>query len=124
MAARRDQTVVGAIDFGTCNTRMAFGVKGAEKVNLVVVDDWNCAPQMGSTPLSPTSILLDSERALVAYGWEAEERVRNYGGKETDESYFFKNFKMELHRRKVRPIQNLAALVIYVVRNPLTNLIV
>ena len=104
MASRREQTVVGAIDFGTCNTRMAFGVKGAEKVNLMVVDDWNSAPQLGSTPLSPTSILLDSQQALVAYGWEAEEKIRNYSGKEMNESFFFKNFKMELHQRKVRQI--------------------
>ena len=102
MASQCELTVVGAIDFGTCNTRLAFGVKGAEKVNLVVVDDWSCAPQLGNTPLSPTSILLDSSRDLLAYGWEAEEKVRNFSDKEINESFFFKNFKMELHRRKVR----------------------
>ena len=102
MAARRDQAVVAAIDFGTCNTRLAFGVKGAEKEIVHVVDDWNCAPQLASKPLSPTSILLDSKQALVAYGWEAEENVCNYSDKDLEECFFFKNFKMELHRTKVR----------------------
>ena len=100
MAARRDQAVVAAIDFGTCNTRLAFGIKGPGKVDIRLVDNWENAPAGGSQ-MVPTCILFNSKREIVAYGWEAEEIFREYGDKEREESFLFRNFKMTLHQKKV-----------------------
>ena len=107
MAVRCKQAVVAAIDFGTCYTRMAFGVKGPEKVNVRLVDNWENAPSDVSQMVR-TSILFNSKREIVAYGWEAEETFREYGSKERDESFLFRNFKMTLHQKQVQRIHNYA----------------
>lgn len=107
MAVQCKQVVVAAIDFGTCNTRMAFGVKGPDKVHVRVVDNWENAPPDVSQ-MVPTCILFNSKRELVAYGWEAEEKFREYEDKERDQSFLFRNFKMTLHQKRVRRLHNYA----------------
>ena len=112
MAVQCKQVVVAAIDFGTCNTRMAFGVKGPDKVHLRVVDNWENSPS-DVNQMVPTCILFNSKRELVAYGWEAEEKFREYGDKERDQSFLFRNFKMTLHQKRVRRLHNYANCFIY-----------
>ena len=107
MAVQCKQAVVAAIDFGTCNTRMAFGVKGPDKVHVRVVDNWENAPSDVSQ-MVPTCIRFNSKRELVAYGWEAEEKFREYEDKERDQSFLFRNFKMTLHQKRVRRLHNYA----------------
>lgn len=107
MAVQCKQAVVAAIDFGTCNTRMAFGVRGPEKVNVRLVDNWENAPP-DANQMVPTCILFNSKREIVAYGWEAEEKFREYTDKERDESFLFRNFKMTLHQKKVHRLHSCA----------------
>ena len=107
MAVQCKQAVVAAIDFGTCNTRMAFGVKGPDKVHVRVVNNWENAPSYVSE-MVPTCILFNSKRELVAYGWEAEEKFREYEDKERNQSFLFRNFKMTLHQKRVRRLHNYA----------------
>lgn len=92
--------VIGAIDFGTCNTRLAFGVKVSGKLNVRLVDNWERAP-LGGNKVAPTSILFDKKGEVIAYGWEAEAKFCDFEEKDRNEHPFFKNFKMELHRQKV-----------------------
>ena len=93
--------VVGAIDFGTCNTRMAFGLKESGKVTARrLVDNWERAP-LGGNKVAPTSILFDKKGEVMAYGWEAEAKFCEFEEEDRTRHAFFKNFKMELHRKKV-----------------------
>lgn len=106
MAKQAKQTapagqVIGAIDFGTCNTRMAFGLKVTGKKPIRrLVDNWERAP-LGGNKVAPTSILFDRKGEVMAYGWEAEAKFCELEEEERTQHAFFKNFKMELHRKKV-----------------------
>ena len=98
--------VVAAIDFGTCNTRLAFGIKqesyqSLSDIELVVMNDWKRAPQSGGAQMAPTSILFDSTGETVSYGWAAEGDFCDLSPFKKRSHYLFKNFKMELHKMNV-----------------------
>lgn len=107
---RQGLKVVAAIDFGTCNTRMAFaydilpdGGVGAQlhisSDKVAVMDAWEDAPGLS---MVPTSILIDHTGEVSAYGYEAEEKFRALTVAQAKASYLFKNFKMALHQKEVR----------------------
>ena len=90
---------VGAIDLGTCNTRIAFGMRpnkteGNFRVQLMT--EWE--DSKGNPDMAPTSILFNKAEEVVAYGFAAEKKFKNPEGKE---HYFFRNFKMDLHSKDV-----------------------
>lgn len=92
---------VGAIDLGTCNTRIAFGMRptayesqGKHRVQLVT--DWEDGRD--NPPMAPTSILFNKAEEVIAYGFAAEKMFKNHVG---EEYYFFRNFKMDLHSKEV-----------------------
>lgn len=95
--------IVAAIDFGTCNTRMAFApkplVNTMESLEIIVMDDWEHSP---GAQKAPTSVLMDNSQSVIAYGYEAEEMFRTLRLAERRSSYLFKNFKMDLHKKAVR----------------------
>lgn len=97
--------IVAAIDFGTCNTRMAFALKPlvatAKDVQVIVMDDWKHAP---GALMAPTSVLIDHTNSVIGYGHEAEEMFRAMKPAERRSCFLFKNFKMDLHRKEVRVI--------------------
>ena len=107
------QKIVAAIDFGTCNTRMAFAfnplTRGGD-AQVVVMDAWENAP--GAT-MAPTTILIDHTGKVNAYGYEAEERFRVLDKAEAKRSFLFKNFKMALHQKEVRKVCIACTLPIY-----------
>lgn len=94
--------IVAAIDFGTCNTRMAFAEKQlvatAADVEVVVMDDWKHTPGARTTP---TSVLIDHTGSVISYGYEAEEMYGTMKPADQRSCYLFKNFKMDLHRKEV-----------------------
>ena len=97
--------LVAAIDFGTCNTRMAFAFKPLTErgsIDIVMMDSWENAP--GRDIMAPTSILIDHTGEVKAYGFEAEESFRILDKAEAKVSFLFKNFKMTLHEKEVRYI--------------------
>ena len=100
-----DRKIVAAIDFGTCNTRMAFALKPLAtfgEANIVVMDAWENAP---GSPLAPTTILIDHTGEIAAYGYEAEEMFRVLDKAKARVSYLYKNFKMGLHQKEVRKVR-------------------
>ena len=95
--------IVAAIDFGTCNTRMAFAFNPCtpgEDAQVVPMDAWENAP---GAVMAPTTILIDHTGEVAAYGYEAEEAFRVLDVAKAKISYLFKNFKMALHQKEVRP---------------------
>lgn len=116
MDQKKTEAVV-AIDFGTCNTRMAFAVKPStqssgtgDSPRIVVMDEWECKVDALS---APTSILIGRYREteshpyvydVTAYGYEAEETVLGPGMNKEGMPLLFKNFKMPLHKKEVRNV--------------------
>ena len=100
--AKSTLTLVAAIDFGTCNTKMAFAFRPSTEdgsIKIIVVNDWESAP--GSDTMAPTTIHMDPRGEVKAYGFHAEESFRNLNKDEARRSFLFKHFKMELHRKEV-----------------------
>ena len=98
----KGQKIVAAIDFGTCNTKMAFAFKPLSDggdAQVVVMDAWENAP---AAVMAPTTILIDHTGEVTAYGYEAEEKFRALPAAQAKISYLFKNFKMALHQKEVR----------------------
>ena len=108
---------VAAIDFGTCNTRMAYAKKpkilnkrlGPE--DITVMTDWESSPGIDRT--APTTILIDRKGGIF-YGYEAEETMSNLTEDDLRKCFFVRNFKMELHEREVRLVLMNVLLVISV----------
>lgn len=97
-----DPKIVAAIDFGTCNTRMAFAYKRftyARDVDVVIMDKWESAP---GAVMAPTTILVDHTGEVAAFGYEAEDKFRALDKAKANSSFLFKNFKMVLHQKEVR----------------------
>ena len=94
--------LVAAIDFGTCNTKMAFAYNpmiGGGDARVIVMDAWENAP---AAVMAPTTILIDHTGKVEAYGYEAEEKFRTLSAAQAKILYLFKNFKMALHQKEVR----------------------
>ena len=115
---QKEITAVVAIDFGTCNTRMAFANKPSTSSDsttdgprIVVMDEWECAVDAVA---APTSIIISRHReretkpyggyTVTAYGYEAEEMFLEPDLDKKDNLLLFKNFKMDLHEKEVRNI--------------------
>ena len=112
---QKEINAVVAIDFGTCNTRMAFANKPStssgstpDSPRIVVMDEWECAVDAVA---APTSIIISQHRArgtdpyvyaVTAYGYEAEEMFLDPDLDKKDKPLLFKNFKMALHEKEVR----------------------
>ena len=103
----KGQKIVAAIDFGTCNTKMAFAYKPLTRggdARVVVMDAWENAP---AAVMAPTTILIDHTGEVAAYGYEAEEKFRTLPAAQAKISYLFKNFKMALHQKEVSKVLDL-----------------
>ena len=115
---QKEITAVVAIDFGTCNTRMAFANKPStssdsttDSPRIVVMNEWECAVDAVA---APTSIIIRRHReretdpcggyTVTAYGYEAEEMFLEPDLDKKDNLLLFKNFKMALHEKEVRNI--------------------
>lgn len=98
-----ERTFVAAIDFGTCNTKMAFAYRpqaqrGTPKI--YPMDAWESAS--GRDVMAPTSILTDRNGEVKAYGYHAEQSFRQLDKSEVNRFLLFKDFKMFLHQKEVR----------------------
>ena len=89
--------VVAAIDFGTSNTKLAFGIETNDPnnpYNLATFTNWKCTPSVGLLYTAPSTILLDGTGAVIAYGHEAELRYISLKSAKKG-AHLFKHFKME-----------------------------
>ena len=94
-----EPAVVAAIDFGTSNTKLAYGVDDDE--DPIPFTEWEGAPGGDLVNMAPTTILLDETGEVVAYGWEAEHKYGTLDPVDRNTHRLFKHFKMKLHEEKV-----------------------
>lgn len=98
---------VAAIDFGTSYSGYAWSSKNDYKNYLEGKDaepkiytnqPWNSGGKGFFSEKTPTCLLLDADRKLVAFGYDAENKYADLSqeGKHSD-YYFFQRFKMNLH---------------------------
>lgn len=98
MSAREKGSIsnmIAAIDFGTTYSGYAFGFKNEldEDPTQVFCFQWHGNGGIMSLKL-PTTVLLNEEKDLVAFGYEAEEM---YSGDEYLDYFYFHRFKMMLY---------------------------
>lgn len=98
MSAREKGSIsnmIAAIDFGTTYSGYAFGFKNEldEDPTQVFCFQWHGNGGIMSLKL-PTTVLLNGEKELVAFGYEAEEM---YSGDEHLDYLYFHRFKMMLY---------------------------
>lgn len=89
--------VVAAIDFGTTYSGYAYSMTDDYKKDKLNISSatWKSATMI--SPKTPTSVLLDSDKALVAFGYDAESEYTLLAEKnEHEDFYYFRRFKMEL----------------------------
>ena len=105
IATMDERTIVAAIDFGTCNTRMAFARKpllddrsGSRDLNIYPVDLWEHVESRDVT--APTNILF-GPAGDICYGCHAEELYRDLSEADRTRYLFFQNFKLVLHKKEV-----------------------
>ncbi|XP_052087074.1 heat shock 70 kDa protein 12B-like [Mytilus californianus] len=98
---------VAAIDFGTSYSGYAWSSKNDYKNYLEGKDvepkiytnqPWNSGGKGFFSEKTPTCLLLDADRKLVDFGYDAENKYADLSqeGKHSD-YYFFQRFKMNLH---------------------------
>ena len=94
---------VVAIDFGTTYSGYAFQTRQQYENNKskIFAPNWIGAGAMISLK-TPTCILLDSNKEFLKFGYEAEDKYADLAlDDEHGSHYFFRRFKMKLHRNPV-----------------------
>lgn len=88
--------LVAAIDFGTAYSGHAFSPKGFSNDPLrITAHKWSTSLLSCKTP---TNALFNKDKALVAFGYEAEQEFTNLSEEDQHkEYYFFQKFKMQLY---------------------------
>lgn len=90
--------MVVAIDFGTTYSGIAYARGRSSETKL---KQWysETGDKFSKTP---TTLLLDNQNEFVAFGFDAEEKFKNYIKDDTYKNYrYFKYFKMKLLDKKV-----------------------
>lgn len=83
-------SLVCAMHFGNTSSGIAYSLKReyCDDPMRITVPDWK----------TPTTILLDSERKFVAFGYEAESKYAEFAEDEEHDEYFLcRRFKMLLN---------------------------
>lgn len=89
---------VAAIDFGTTYSGYAFS--STSDWSKVLTSNWTGGKVV--TLKTPTALLLDANKEIKAFGYEAEDQYIELAREEEHEDYyFFHRFKMILHSEKV-----------------------
>lgn len=93
--------IIVAIDIGTSYSGYAYSdIKNNE--DMINLNEWIGSYGYDKTAKAPSVVLLNEDRSLNSFGYEAE---RNYAKKVNDKThlkkYRFRNFKMKLYHEKV-----------------------
>ena len=105
MAPTSKYVAVVAIDFGTTYSGFAFSFNDKKGEGGIHMNrEWG-NEEGRSTLKTPTSILLRPNKEFDSFGYDADEKYVHFTRGEEKEYYYFKHFKMELHKTKV-PICN------------------
>lgn len=96
--------MVAAIDFGTTFSGYAFSFRHEFQVDplKVTASQWLTGSRVGISLKTPSSILFDKNKKLVAFGFEAEDKYCDLTLDNLDaEWYYFRRFKMLLYDSQV-----------------------
>ncbi|CAG2219966.1 Heat shock 70 kDa protein 12B,Heat shock 70 kDa protein 12A [Mytilus edulis] len=90
---------VAAIDFGTTYSGFAFSARGD---TTIYTCEWRNNDL--TSMKTPTSVLLDNEQKLKAFGYDADNKYITsiVPDEEMDEYYYFRRFKMKLHNERIK----------------------
>lgn len=101
---RQHRLFVAAIDFGTTYSGYAFSSKDDwEKEPLkIITNNWNAGAKNLLSTKAPTTLLLNPDKSLRSFGYEAETKYAEMIEDEEDfeDHYYFHCFKMLLHSNK------------------------
>ncbi|XP_052068174.1 heat shock 70 kDa protein 12A-like [Mytilus californianus] len=96
--------IVAAIDFGTTYSGYAFSTRSDFKKNPLQIQAnhaWNAGSRQLMSLKAPTCLLLDSDKNMVAFGYEAENKYAELVmDEEHHDYYYFHRFKMRLYNAK------------------------
>lgn len=99
-----DYLLVAAIDFGTTYSGYAFSMRDEfqkDPLKIHTNQAWNAGSKQLVSLKTPTCLLLNSEKKLEAFGYEAENKYAElYMDDKHRDYYFFHRFKMTLHNTK------------------------
>ncbi|XP_063433399.1 heat shock 70 kDa protein 12A-like [Mytilus trossulus] len=98
-----DYLMVASIDFGTAYSGYAFSLTTDFKRDPLLIhsnQNWNAGNAQLMSLKTPTCILLDKDREIKSFGYEAESEYSQLAEEGTDKQedyYFFYRFKMILY---------------------------
>ena len=97
--------MVAAIDFGTTYSGYAFSWRHDYLKNPLKIQTntaWNAGGRQLMSLKAPTCVLLNKQKELESFGYEAENRYTDIviDGEQND-YYYFHRFKMNLHKNEV-----------------------
>lgn len=101
MSKAKTRLVVAAIDFGSHGSGYAFSFRHQFDANPIDVSSPMWSPESGGDSVykTPSAMLLDSNKNLVAFGHDAEDRYSVICEEnEQNAWYYLKGFKMKLYR--------------------------
>lgn len=99
MASKQQYVATVAIDFGTTYSGFAYSFTKGE-AGIHMNREWG-NEEGRFTMKTPTTILLRPNKAFDSFGYDAEEKYAHFSIGEVKDFYYFKHFKMELHKSKV-----------------------
>ena len=104
MASSSTYMGVVAIDFGTTYSGFAFSFSdqnGQGGIHTKMNWGENKELDRSGTPKTPTTILLLPNKNFDSFGYDADDTYVNLKPGDDKQYYYFKHFKMELHKRQV-----------------------
>ena len=95
---RRASGNIAAIDFGTKNCSLAYVTGGDTGLGL---GGLNKLRLNGTHTRVPTAVLLDGDKRVVKFGYDARERYSHLDVRARENAYYFDGIKVDLQRDKV-----------------------
>lgn len=104
--ASNSKLVVAAIDFGTTFSGYAFSLRHEHEKDplcIKVNPKWESGGRWLISHKAPTTVLLSPKQEFHSFGYDAENKYSELSlDGEHMEWYYFRRFKMELYKQKVK----------------------
>ena len=101
----RDKLMVCAIDFGTTYSGYAYSMRSDPL--KIYCPHWKSGTSTLASYKTPTTVLLDGNEDLNAFGYEAEKKYSELVEEDEAEDYFyFRRFKMMLYENTMKEVSN------------------
>ncbi|XP_052794653.1 heat shock 70 kDa protein 12A-like [Mya arenaria] len=102
---KKAKLLVAAVDFGTTYSGYAFSLKHdytKDPLKISVNQAWTAGSMALTSYKAPTVVLFNERKEFHSFGYEAEDMYSELAmDGEHHNWYFFKRFKMRLHKEKV-----------------------